>query len=193
MVEVDIAAVRLARVEAVEKAAPWKTKVSQLMKLFKEDAELNAIKQPVLRRFYEDQNEMISFMEERYIMDQEGRTVGHSLETSIHLDTLSQHRMVSLKARVDALSPLVCRGSVQETVKQDEEASTASTQLAINLSFALNVALVVLKMIALVISGTHLSITFKSRALGIAVGWVKLRVDFDKAPWMQARWRCWPR
>jgi hypothetical protein len=46
---------------------------------------------------------------------------------------------------------------VQETVKQDEEASTASTQLAINLSFALNVALVVLKMIALVISGTHLS------------------------------------
>lgn len=184
MVEVDIAAVRLARVEAVEKAAPWKTKVSQLMKLFKEDAELNAIKKPVLRRFYEDQNEMISFMEERYIMDQEGRTVGPAClpfpRDNTHLDTLSTPGRLLSTTKAGALSSMVCRGCVQETVKQDEEASTASTQLAINLSFALNVALVVLKMIALVISGTRLSITIRGAGLlAFAVGWIKLRVDFE--------------
>lgn len=46
--------VRLARLRMIEQSAPWKTPVSDLLKFYKRDDEIRAVKSPVLQRFYRE-------------------------------------------------------------------------------------------------------------------------------------------
>lgn len=45
---------RLARLRMIEQSAPWKTPVSDLLKFYKRDDEIRAVKSPVLQRFYRE-------------------------------------------------------------------------------------------------------------------------------------------